>query len=141
VFLSALVAGSIVQYAAMTVHVPIERWLRIAIGGAVLLGGVALVASARLLFLRTGQSPAPWKASPELIANGPYRFTRNPMYTGVTLFEIGLGVVIDDVWISLFALPALLAVHFIAVRPEEAYLEEKFGERYTDYRMRVRRYL
>jgi protein-S-isoprenylcysteine O-methyltransferase Ste14 len=140
VFLAALLAGWAVQR-AIPLHLPIERWIRIALGSVVMLGGVALVASARAFFVRTGQSPVPWKPTPELIANGPYRFTRNPMYVGVTLFGVGLGLAVDDPWISMLALVALVAVHFIAVRPEETYLLEKFGERYASYRRRVRRYL
>ena len=47
---------------------------------------------ARVHFFRTDQNPMPWTPSPELIFRGPYRFTRNPMYVGVTLFQIGLSV-------------------------------------------------
>ena len=92
-------------------------------------------------FIRTGQSPIPWKPSPELILRGPYRFTRNPMYLGVTLVETGLGIALNNLWISFFALPALLIVHFIAVLPEEKYLSEKFGDSYRGYLSRVRRYI
>ena len=55
--------------------------------------------------------------------------------------EIGLGLAVNNLWISLFAAPALLAVHVIAVLPEERYLSEKFGESYRAYAARVRRYL
>jgi protein-S-isoprenylcysteine O-methyltransferase Ste14 len=63
------------------------------------------------------------------------------MYIGVTIVQIGLGVALNNLWISLFAFPALLAVHFIAVLPEERYLAKKFGEAYNAYLGRVRRYL
>jgi protein-S-isoprenylcysteine O-methyltransferase Ste14 len=120
--------------------VPVQRAIRLVIGVAVQLLAVALVASARIRFHRTGQSPVPWKPSPQLILDGPYRFTRNPMYVGVTLFQIGLGVTLDDLWISAAAWLALV-VHFIAVLPEERYLSTKFGEPYDRYVARVRRYL
>lgn len=96
---------------------------------------------AHKLFKRTGQNPVPWTPSPELILEGPYRFTRNPMYLGLTLFQVGIGFAINNLWISLFAAPALLVVHFIAVLPEERYLTEKFGESYKAYLVKVRRYL
>jgi protein-S-isoprenylcysteine O-methyltransferase Ste14 len=63
------------------------------------------------------------------------------MYLGITLFEIGFGLTVNNLWISLFAVPALLTVHFIAVLPEERYLSKKFGESYKAYRAQVRRYL
>ena len=115
--------------------------LRVAAGVLVLACGVSLVVSARIFFQRTGQNPIPWKPTPELIFAGPYRFTRNPMYLGVTLFVVGLGLTLNNLWISLFAAPALLVVHFIAVLPEERYLAEKFGESYRSFLAQVRRYL
>jgi protein-S-isoprenylcysteine O-methyltransferase Ste14 len=63
------------------------------------------------------------------------------MYVGVTLVVVGLGLMLNDLWMSLFAAPALLAVHFIAVLPEERYLAEKFGARYRSFQALVRRYL
>jgi protein-S-isoprenylcysteine O-methyltransferase Ste14 len=122
-------------------YAPVDRTLRIAVGVLLIAVAVGLIISARILFVRTRQSPVPWKPSPELIFNGPYRFTRNPMYVGMTLFELGLGVALNNLWISLFAPLGLVVVHFIAVRAEERYLSEKFGEPYKAYLARVRRYL
>jgi protein-S-isoprenylcysteine O-methyltransferase Ste14 len=141
VFLGAIVLGVIVQHKAMPLSLVFARGLRLAAAVLILACGVSLVASARILFKRTGQNPIPWKPTPELILQGPYRFTRNPMYVGVTLFVIGLGLAVNNLWISLFAAPALLVVHFIAVLPEERYLAAKFGESYRSFLGQVRRYL
>lgn len=46
------------------------------------------------------------------------------MYVGMTLVEIGVGIALNNRWITAFAVPALLVVHFIAVLPEEKYLSE-----------------
>ena len=141
VFLGAIVLGVIVQHKAMPLSLVFARGLRLAAAVLILACGVSLVASARILFKRTGQNPIPWKPTPELILQGPYRFTRNPMYVGVTLFVIGLGLAVNNLWISLFAAPALLVVHFIAVLPEERYLAAKFGESCRSFLAQVRRYL
>jgi protein-S-isoprenylcysteine O-methyltransferase Ste14 len=141
VFLGAIVLGVIVQHKAMPLSLVFARGLRLAAAVLILACGVSLVASARILFKRTGQNPIPWKPTPELILQGPYRFTRNPMYVGVTLFVIGLGLAVNNLWISLFAAPALLVVHVIAVLPEERYLAAKFGESYRSFLAQVRRYL
>jgi protein-S-isoprenylcysteine O-methyltransferase Ste14 len=141
VFLIGTLIGVLFRYAVAAAPVPLARPVS-AIGGVLVLAvGVALIVSARNLHASTGQNPAPWKPSPVLILKGPYRFTRNPMYVGVTIVQIGLGVALNNLWISLFALPALLAVHLIAVLPEERYLTEKFGDAYTAYLAQVRRYL
>ena len=141
VFLGAVMAGAIVQRTATPLSLPVAAGIRVAAGALILACGIGLVLSARLLFTRSGQSPIPWKPTPELILRGPYRFTRNPMYVGVTLFVVGLGLTLNDLWMSLFSAPALLAVHFIAVLPEERYLAEKFGARYRSFLGTVRRYL
>jgi protein-S-isoprenylcysteine O-methyltransferase Ste14 len=141
VFLGAIIAGVIVQRMATPLSLKVAAGIRLAVGVLLLVCGTSLVMSARIWFTRTRQSPIPWKPTPELILQGPYRFTRNPMYVGVTLFVIGLGLTVNNLWISLFAVPALMAVHFIAVLPEERYLAEKFGESYRNLLARVRRYV
>lgn len=141
VFVLTLVGGIAVSRLGAAPGLPFERTVRIAVGAIVVAFGIALIVTARLHFMRTGQSPVPWKPTPELIFAGPYRFTRNPMYVGATFIVVGLGVSLDAVLASLAAPIALLIVHFIAVRPEERYLREKFGAPYEEYLRRVRRYL
>src|SRR5262245_9849426 len=140
VFLGFTLLGVALGYAAGPIPFPATFWTRL-VGIVVLLAGLAMIASARRLFTRTGQIPAPWKPTPELIFGGPYRFTRNPMYVGITCVQIGLGLAVGNPWISLLAPVALLTIHFIAVVPEETYLAEKFGRSYHEYCARVRRYL
>jgi protein-S-isoprenylcysteine O-methyltransferase Ste14 len=117
-----------------------STWMRV-LGIIVLLAGLALMIAAVREFRRTGQDPKPWKPSPELVLQGPYLLTRNPMYVGFTIVQFGLGVALGNLWISLLAPVALLVVHFIAVLPEERYLEERFEDAYREYRRRVRRYV
>ena len=140
VFLGGILAGVLIKRVE-PVAVPLGSQLRVGVGLVVLVAGLGFILAARQYFVRTGQSPIPWKPTPELIFQGPYRFTRNPMYVGMTLMQLGVGVAMDNPWISLFALPALLIVHFIAVLPEERYLSEKFGPSYKGYLGQVRRYL
>lgn len=141
VFLSALLGGIAMGHFVLRAPAPFGRTLGVAAGGLIVAVGIAVIVSARVWFTRTGQSPTPWKPSPSLILQGVYRFTRNPMYLGATTILLGLGVMLDNLWVCLFGLVALGIVHIIAVLPEERYLSEKFGESYTRYRDRVRRYL
>ena len=141
VFLLSLLVGVAIDRYVTAAPIPIDRSVRIALGLLIVLGGIGLLASSRIYFVRTGQSVIPWKPTPELIFRGPYTFTRNPMYVGMTLLQIGLGIALNNRWIAAFALPALLVVHIIAVRPEEQYLSDKFGDSYRAYLTRVRRYI
>ena len=136
-----LILGLVIHRFVMAAPFPMARTARLALAAVLMLIGAALPVSARVHFKRTGQSVRPWDPTPSLIFDGPYRLTRNPMYVGLTLFEIGLGLVLNNAWVSALALPALAIVHVIAVRPEEKYLAEKFGNSYRTYLTRVRRYL
>lgn len=141
VFAGGLVVGLIIDRFVMPEPFPISRVASLTIGVILMAIGAALPVSARMHFKRTGQSVRPWDPTPELIFEGPYRLTRNPMYVGLALFEIGLGLVLNNAWVSALALPALATVHFTAVLPEEKYLLGKFGDSYRDYFAQVRRYL
>ena len=141
VFLSALLGGIALRYTAGPLALHTARAALLPLGIAIAALGFVTVATARAWFFRTKQNPAPWTPTPELILRGPYRFTRNPMYVGITTFLVGLGLATNVLWISALAPVALAIVHVIAVRPEEAYLSEKFGESYETYRARVRRYI
>lgn len=141
VFLLGILAGVALHYLVLPASVPLDHVVTAIVGTVIGLTGFAVVISARILFSRTGQNPIPWKPTPELILQGPYRYTRNPMYVGVTILQVGIGVSFNNLWIAALALPALTIVHFIAVLPEEKYLTEKFGEPYKAYLTRVRRYV
>ena len=140
VFLISIFLGIVFQRTVKPLTIPIGWQLRVPGGLVFIAAAICFLVPALVLFKRTGQHPRPWEPTPELIPNGPYRFSRNPMYVAMTLLVLGLGIALNDLWVSLLAPVALLAVHFIAVLPEERYLAEKFGESYRGYVGRVRRY-
>jgi len=141
VYLAFILLGVALRYAMAPLRVPVNRYMALAAGMVVLLGGLGLIVEAWKLFHRTGQDPKPWKTTPEIVLSGPYRFTRNPMYVGMVLIQIGLGLALNNLWIVLLSAFSLLVIHFIAVMPEEEYLSEKFGDAYRSYLSKVRRYL
>ena len=116
----------------------LARWL---IGAALLLAGIGCIAGAGGLFRKTGQDPKPWKPSPQLIAEGIYRWTRNPMYLGMCLSQAGLGILFGTVWALALVPVTGLVIYRIAIRHEETYLRSKFGADYEAYLGRVRRWL
>jgi protein-S-isoprenylcysteine O-methyltransferase Ste14 len=141
VYLALTVVGGALAAATGLLAFGLPLWARLPAGTAVALVGLAILLAARAWFSKTGQHPAPWKPSPELLVGGIYRRTRNPMYLGLTLFQTGLGIALDNGSIVALAPAALLIVHFTAVLPEEAYLAEKFGDGYLRYKAAVRRYV
>ena len=140
VFAAFLVAGLVLQYAVLPLHPPFPSLPRILFGALTALAGSTLLAVCARSFRRTGEDLAPWTPSPSLISRGPYRWSRNPIYVGMTLAATGIGLALDTPWVVLFAGVSLVVVHFTAVLPEERYLAETFGEAYDRYRTSVRRY-
>ena len=141
VFLAAVLLGVVVQAAVTPLSLSVDRGIRLGAGFLFIACGLGLGVAAHVHFGRTGQHPAPWRPSPELIVAGPYRWTRNPMYVGMSLVQLGIGLAANNLWISILTLPALLIVHRIAVLPEERYLASRFGEPYAAFCARVRRYV
>jgi protein-S-isoprenylcysteine O-methyltransferase Ste14 len=91
--------------------------------------------------LRLGGGGPGMAAPPQrLVAEGPYRYTRNPMYLGHLIFMLGLAVTFWS-WLAL-VLFALRAAWFQRrVMGDEARLEARFGAEYADYRARVKRWI
>ncbi|CAN5169646.1 hypothetical protein BH18GEM1_BH18GEM1_08520 [soil metagenome] len=113
------------------------RWL----GAVPILDGVALIAWAILLFRRRQTTHDALGIPTALVAAGPYRVTRNPMYWGLTLILLGIGVFIGT-WPFLLPPPAfLLTMNALYVPREERILERAIGDEYREYRKRVRRWL
>jgi len=103
--------------------------------------GCGLVAWAIFLFRRVRTSVMPNRPAASLVFEGPYRFSRNPMYTGVTAIYVGLALWRAALW-PVVLLPAVLfLLWWIVIRKEERHLAETFGDDYADYRRRVRRWL
>lgn len=75
-----------------------------------------------------------------LVTSGPYRYSRNPQYTGWILLLIGAAIAARSPIAMALALAVVLAMR-IWIPHEERHLEEEFGEEYRRYRERVPRFL
>jgi len=91
--------------------------------------------------LREGGGGPGISVPPErLVAGGPYRFCRNPMYLGHLIFLAGLAFALDS-WLA----TALFVFHVVwfdrRVRDDEARLAALFGDPYREYLARVKRWI
>jgi protein-S-isoprenylcysteine O-methyltransferase Ste14 len=104
--------------------------------------GIALGVSAVVTFRRRGTTILPARRPTRaIVAAGPYRFTRNPMYVGMALAYLGGALLLNSVWPLLLLPVVLITVDRYVVAREELYLHAKFGDEYTAYTRRVRRWL
>jgi protein-S-isoprenylcysteine O-methyltransferase Ste14 len=113
-----------------------------ALGVLVIAAGVSLVAWCVWLFARVGRGTlAPWDPTSELVAVGPYKYTRNPMITGVLTTLVGEALVTGSRIIGLWALTFLIVNHGYFLLVEEPGLEERFGASYAKYKASVPRWI
>ena len=112
-------------------------------GAGMLLGacGAALALACILTFVFVGQgTPAPFDPPRRLVAKGPYRFVRNPMYLGAGLALAGAAAFYGSIPLLGYALGFLLVMHLFVVMYEEPTLRRLFGEDYEAYCRRVGRW-
>jgi protein-S-isoprenylcysteine O-methyltransferase Ste14 len=76
----------------------------------------------------------------QIVATGPYRYTRNPMYLGHLIFMLGLAIAFWS-WFALILLVARAVWFHSRVLRDEKRLEARFGSDYAAYRQRVKRWI
>lgn len=103
--------------------------------------GMALAGWGAGLFRKLGTPVIPFDKSTVLVTQGPYRFTRNPMYLGMVVVLVGVWLLLGSASPALVVPLFWLVIEFRFVRAEEAFMEALFGSEYLDYKRRVRRWL
>jgi len=131
----------------------LEHWLRLGVSvvaprAASLTAGVVLFAAGAviagwglMIFHRIGTTTVPGQCSDRLVTWGPYRFTRNPMYVGLTLAYLGEAALLRQLWPVPLLVLVLAYLQWTVVPLEESRLREVFGADYVAYCGRVRRWV
>ena len=124
--------------------VPLVRCVPIpwnTIGAVPLLGGIVMAVIADRLFARRETTIYPFAEPSVLVVEGPFRYTRNPMYLGLILALIGLALLLGTLTPWLVIVPFGLILDRTFVRYEQRTMQERFGDDYRAYMQRVRRWI
>jgi protein-S-isoprenylcysteine O-methyltransferase Ste14 len=139
IYVGALLLGLLANRLSPIPFLP--RTLGRALGWPLVLSGLAIGALGLRELRRAETNVDPYKPATAIVTEGPYRFTRNPLYVGMTLIYGGVTARAN-------ALPAALLLPLIlhlmrrgVIEREERYLERKFGDEYLRYKARVRRWV
>ena len=101
----------------------------------------------RAVLLRGCEIPGGWHTRTRPRAHhrdrphGPYRLSRNPIYLAFSLFQLGIAIWVNSVWLLATLVGAVALIQSVVIPSEEQYLERKFGVQYLDYKASVRRWL
>lgn len=132
---AGIIAGGIFQFIyPLSILWPL--WLGYLLGGLVVGLGAFLIGWAVLTVANVDiESPA------RIVTTGPYAFSRNPMYVGWTMVNLGLALVFLTQWMLLTLVIVIIYTHKFVIPKEEQELAELFGKPYQEYKNEVRRYL
>jgi len=124
-----LVGGS-----ASTTPIEIFGVILLAVGFIIVFWGI-------YTFARVKTGIIPLRPATQIVDHGPYRFTRNPMYTGMATAYLGGALILNFGWALLLFPLVMIAVYNLVIKREERYLSAVFPTEYGEYKKRVRRWI
>lgn len=136
IFFASLLAAWAIHQAGfglyLSTHTHVEILLRVC-GQIVLAASMLLMGCAMHTFRRHGTAIMPNQPAQAVVQSGPYRYTRNPMYLGLTFMQLGLGLIYNSLWPLLWLPVVVLLVRYHIIEREERYLHGAFGSVYEQY--------
>lgn len=121
----------------------VSKSISFAVAGIVFMVGLAFALFGVLSFKKsdTTVNPMAPQEATSLVTSGVYQITRNPMYVGFLLFLLAWAIYLTNVYALLFSLGFVWYMNQFQIKPEEEMLTNLFGEQFTAYTDKVRRWL
>jgi protein-S-isoprenylcysteine O-methyltransferase Ste14 len=139
VYLCSIALGLLIQLAAPVRLVP--PGIGAPVGSLVTLGAIALFLVSLRTLRAARTSVRGNRPTRTIVRQGPYRFTRNPIYLAFSLLQIGVALLANSVWLLVTLIPAVALMSLVVIPKEEQYLTARFPEEYPSYTRAVRRWL
>ena len=139
IYATALFLGLVLNYFVPITLLP-DVW-RYSVGIAFVVVNIAIIP---FVIIRYKKLKTPFnvrKPARALITDGPNRYSRNPGYLSLTLLYLGIGFILNNVWILSLVVPVVLIMDLWIIRSEERHLEALFGKQYLQYKSAVRRWV
>lgn len=140
IFLGVLAGGALIQL-LLPQRIFAEARIGDLAGIAVVVASAGLLTWAALTMRRAGETPDPSVPAKSIVVGGPFAYSRNPIYLGFALFDLGMALLFNNLWIPLLLIFGLVYVDLRIVRGEEHDLETRFAQEYVEYRRTVRRWI
>ncbi len=126
----------------------VDRWLglprafiypgSLVVGFFLIAFGLALYCLSAAQFFRVRGTPVPFSPPPKLVTSGLYRFTRNPMMTGLFMQFFGIGIALGSLSLVFIFTPLFITINVWELKKvEEPELERRLGEAYREYKKQV----
>src|SRR5258708_20119222 len=102
------------------------RVVRVVLGSSLVGLAVAVIASAFRKMVRAHTNVNPTQPTTALVVEGPFKFTRNPLYLSLTLLYTGISIIVNALWTLLLLPLVLLVMRKGVIDHEDRYLYRKF---------------
>ena len=138
----ALAFGFLIAYTKdefPRIHIGMEKIL----GSAVIISGIIVLASAVVLFKKnkTTVTPLNPSKSTKLVTGGIYKYSRNPMYLGLSFLLSGLSILVNPIGGFIFIPLFIIYLNFFQIIPEENAMTDLFEKEFLEYKKSVRRWI
>jgi len=115
---------------------------RIPLSVLVITGGIAVTAWSVFYFAKVNGTPVPFNPPPKVVQEGPYRYVRNPMLSGVFLILFGIGFGVNSVSLIFLFTPLFMLVNVWELKKiEEPELIKRLGNDYVEYKNKTPMFL
>lgn len=140
---AAVAASIMLAISRLAPQLALPLAVRWGIAVILLMLGLAVSIAGVLVFrrARTTLNPTRPDEASALVSSGIYQMTRNPMYLGLLLVLAGWSALLASVWALWIVAGFVLYMNRFQIKPEERVLSQLFGDEYTAYKARVRRWL
>jgi protein-S-isoprenylcysteine O-methyltransferase Ste14 len=130
-----LAGGAIIGGLAVDLLLGTERphALFTMIGGPIVVAAILVNLWCARLLREHGTPIEANRPATELVVDGPYMYTRNPIYVCYVALVFGLGLALGSWTVTLLAPLVGVGLHFMSVLPEERHLQRKFSEKYAEW--------
>ncbi|MGP4713076.1 MULTISPECIES: methyltransferase family protein [unclassified Psychrobacter] len=130
-----------VSKVAPNLQFSIEGSTMIAVGLGAIGLGLGVLGVAQFKKAQTTPNPQALEKASSLVTSGIYRYTRNPMYVGLTLVLLGWAFYLSH-YLAFIILPVfVIYMTRFQIEPEERAMTRLFGTAYQSYRAKVRRWI
>jgi protein-S-isoprenylcysteine O-methyltransferase Ste14 len=122
---------------------PEYNWIQFPInlfGLIISLFGFLIVRKVRSLFNKY-KTTLKYKESTHMNTDGIFSKSRNPMYIGMFLLLLGIGICFLNIFSILTPFGFILAINLLCIPREERMMFDTFGQEYLDYKSKVRRWI
>lgn len=116
-------------------------WPQLALGLILIAAGMGFSVWAMKTMRDAGTNFKLDKPVTAFVRHGPYRFSRNPIYLGLSVFYMGICLLLDAPIAALLLIPLTLVMNRFVIAHEEEYLQSRFGADYARYKDVVSRWI